>query len=512
MIAVQEKTLTNEQLVQPADPCVMVIFGAAGDLTKRLLIPALYNLARSKLLPQEFAIVGFARSQMSSDDFRTKMSRDFQEFATGSVEKDLWDWLEQRLYYLSGNFEDASSYQQLQELLATVDKERGTRGNYLFYLATAADFFSEIVRQLGEVGLAREQEGYWRRVIIEKPFGHDLHSARALNQEVGSVLKESQIYRIDHYLGKETVQNILVFRFGNGLFEPVWNHYYIDHVQITVAETVGVEGRGGFYEGAGALRDMVQNHLFQLLAMIAMEPPLSFDADALRDEKSKLLQAIEPLTPETVLSHTVRGQYGAGTVKGKPAIAYRSEPRVAPDSNTETFVALKLMINNWRWAGVPFYLRTGKVMPQRVSEIAIQFKRVPHLMFRQTSIEELTANFLVLHIQPNEGISLQFGAKVPGPVVRMGAVEMGFHYKDYFGTKPSTGYETLIYDCMIGDATLFQRADNVEIGWSVVTPILDVWKALPPRSFPNYAAGTWGPVDADHLLLRDGRQWRRIDP
>ena len=345
-------------------------------------------------------------------------------------------------------------------------------------------------------------------MIIEKPFGHDLDSARALNKNISSVLSESQIYRIDHYLGKETVQNILVFRFGNGLFEPTWNHRYIDHVQITVAESVGVEGRGGYYEQAGALRDMVQNHMFQLLALMAMEPPISFEASAVRDEKSKVLRAILPLDPEEVLTHTVRGQYGEGTVKGEPVSAYRSQPRVAPDSSTETFAALKLTIDNWRWASVPFYLRTGKTLPDRVTEIAISFKRVPSLLFRQTSVEQLTPNFLVLRIQPNEGISLQFGAKVPGPSVRMGAVDMNFEYADYFGTTPSTGYETLLYDCMIGDATLFQRADNVEVGWSVVTPILDVWKALPPRSFPNYAAGTWGPSEADALLERDGRQWR----
>ncbi len=511
MTTVQEKTVTDDQSVQPAEPCVMVIFGAAGDLTKRLLIPALYNLKRSKLLPQEFAIVGFARSEMSSDDFRSKMSQEIQEFATVEVEPEFWDWFEERLYYLPGNFDEKNDYQHLKDLLAKVDQERGTRGNYLYYLATADNFFSEIVQQLGEVGLVREDSEHWRRVIIEKPFGHDLDSARTLNKELSSVLKESQIYRIDHYLGKETVQNILVFRFGNGMFEPIWSRNYIDHVQITVAETVGVEGRGGFYEGTGALRDMVQNHLFQLLAMTAMEPPLSFDADALRDEKSKLLHAIVPLSEADVFSHAVRGQYDAGTVKDKSVPAYRAENRVATDSNTETFVALKLMIDNWRWAGVPFYLRTGKVMPKRVSEIAIQFKRVPHLMFRQTSMEKLTPNILVLHLQPDERISLQFGAKIPGPAIRMDGVSMDFHYGDHFGMTPSTGYETLIYDCMIGDATLFQRSDNVEIGWSAVQPILDAWKATPPSDFPNYAAGTWGPKEADELLERDGRQWRQID-
>ncbi len=504
--------LAAEGLAPAAGPCIIVIFGAAGDLTKRLLMPALYNLVHSKLLPQEFAIVGLARAQLSSEDFRSKLSQEIQGFATDSVDDALWNWLVQRLYYLSGNFEDAATYAQLQELLAQLDQAHGTQGNYLYYLATSPDFFGPIVQQLSKASLVQEADGHWRRVIVEKPFGHDLDSAQALNQTLAQGLQESQIYRIDHYLGKETVQNILVFRFGNGLFEPIWNHRYIDHVQITVAETVGVETRGGFYEGTGALRDMVQNHLFQLLAMTAIEPPLSFAADEVRDEKSKLLRAIQPLSPEDVLSHTVRGQYGAGTLKEQPRVAYRSEPRVAANSHTETFVALRLLIDNWRWAGVPFYLRTGKALPQRVSEIAIQFKRVPHLMFRQTSVEQLTPNFLILRIQPNEGIHLQFGAKVPGPSVRMSGVEMDFCYADHFKATPSTGYETLIYDCLIGDATLFQRADNVELGWSVVTPILDVWKALPPRDFPNYAAGSWGPAAADQLLARDGRQWRRIDP
>lgn len=510
MTSVQEKISTDNESLQPAEPCVIVIFGAAGDLTKRLLIPALYNLANGKLLPQEFAVVGFARHEMSSEDFRSKLSQDIQEFATVEVKSEVWDWFAQRVYYVPGNFDDADAYQKLKELLAKLDQEHGTRGNYLYYLATSDSFFSKIIQQLGDVGLMQEDSEHWRRAIIEKPFGHDLNSARELNQSIGSVLKESQIYRIDHYLGKETVQNILVFRFGNGLFEPVWNRNYIDHVQITVAETVGVEGRGGFYENAGALRDMVPNHLFQLLAMIAMEPPLSFDADTLRSEKSKLLQAIVPLNKEDVHSHAVRGQYNEGTVKDKHVPAYRAESRVSPDSNTETFAAMKLMIDNWRWADVPFYIRTGKVMPKRVSEIAIQFKRVPHLMFRQTAVEKLAPSFLVLHIQPDEGISLQFEAKIPGPAIRMGAVEMDFHYADYFGMTPSTGYETLIYDCMIGDATLFQRSDNVEVGWSVVQPILDDWKAS-PANFPNYAAGTWGPQEANDLLERDGRHWRKIE-
>ncbi|WP_407883869.1 glucose-6-phosphate dehydrogenase, partial [Scytonema sp. NUACC26] len=438
----------------------------------------------------------------------SKLSRDIHEFATVPVEEHLWQQLEQRLYYLPGEFQDANTYQQLQDLLTRVDRECGTQGNYLFYLATASNFFCDIIAQLGRAGLVREDNGHWRRVIIEKPFGRDLDSARTLNQRISQVLKESQIYRIDHYLGKETVQNILVFRFGNGLFEPIWNRQHIDHVQITVAETVGVEGRGNFYEGTGAVRDMVQNHLFQLLTMIAMEPPVSFDADAVRDEKSKLLKAIQPLTAETVLTQTVYGQYGEGTVNGISVPAYRAEPRVASDSTTETYAALKLTIDNWRWANVPFYLRTGKRLPKRVTEVAVQFKQVPSLLFRNTSIDRLTPNFLVLRIQPDEGISFQFGAKIPGPTVQMGSVNMDFCYADYFGSTPSTGYETLLYDCAIGDATLFQRADNVELGWGIVKPILDVWSALPTRDLPNYAAGSWGPKDADELLWRDGRQWR----
>lgn len=497
--------------VRPAAPCAIVIFGAAGDLTKRLLMPALYNLKRSNLLPQQFAIVGVAHTPMSQDEFRSKLNQEIHEFATVAVDDQLWQQFDQRLYYLPGEFQDAKTYQQLQALLTQVDQECGTQGNYLFYLATSSNFFCNIINQLGAAGLAHEDNGHWRRVIIEKPFGHDLGSARTLNQNISHVLKESQIYRIDHYLGKETVQNILVFRFGNGLFEPIWNREHIDHVQITVAETVGVEGRGNFYEGTGAMRDMVQNHLFQLLTMMAMEPPVSFDADAVRDEKSKLLRAIQPFTADMVRTQTIRGQYGEGIINEKLVSAYRSEPRVASDSTTETYAALKLTIDNWRWAGVPFYLQTGKRLPKRVTEIAVQFKQVPSLLFRDTPIDHLTPNFLVLRIQPDEGINFQFGAKIPGPTMQMGTVKMDFCYADYFGTTPSTGYETLLYDCMIGDATLFQRADNVELGWSIVTPILDVWSALSTQDFPNYTAGSWGPKEADELLRRDGRQWRSSD-
>jgi len=489
----------------------MVIFGASGDLTKRKLIPALYNLAKDNLLSRQFAVIGSARRPMTHEDFRDKLTQDMQEFATGPIDPDLWEWLARRLYYLPGDGQDPNTSRQLKELLSKLDKEHGTSGNYFYYLATAPGLFSGVIQQLGAAGLTDEKNGRWRRVIIEKPFGHDFASARALNQEIRQVLHERQIYRIDHYLGKETVQNILVFRFANGIFEPIWNRRYIDHVQITVAETVGVEERGSYYDETGALRDMVPNHIFQLITLTAMEPPISFEADAVRDEQTKILRAIQPLTPEEVLSRTVRGQYGKGVLDGQHLPAYGTEPQVAPDSRTETFVALKLLLDNWRWADVPFYLRTGKRLPKRLTEVAIQFKRAPFMLFRKTPVERLTPNLLVLRIQPDEGISLRFGAKIPGPLVRLGSVDMDFCYADYFGSTPSTGYERLLYDCMIGDATLFQRADMVEAAWGVVTPILDVWRALPPRNFPNYGAGTWGPKEADELLERDGRRWRRID-
>ncbi|MBI3969960.1 MAG: glucose-6-phosphate dehydrogenase [Chloroflexi bacterium] len=495
---------------QPGDPCVMVIFGGTGDLTKRKLIPALYNLDTSNVLAEEFAVVGIGRTKLTSEAFRERMTRDIHEFATQSVDEARWESFVKRLYYLPGDLHDPDTYRRLQELLADIDRKHGTRGNYFYYMAIAPNYFATTVRLLDAAGLAREENGHWRRVIIEKPFGHDLDSARALNRELGEVLNESQIYRIDHYLGKETVQNILVFRFANGIFEPIWNRHYVDHVQITVAETGGVEQRGDYYEGAGALRDMVPNHMFQLLSLTAMEAPNSFAARAVRDEQTKALQAVQQLTPEEILTRTVRGQYGPGTCSGEWVPGYRSEPKVDPQSRTETFVALKLSIDNWRWADVPFYLRTGKRLPQRVTEIAIQFKQAPFVLFRETPIEHLPDNWLVLRIQPDEGISLRFGAKVPGTAMQLGAVDMDFAYVDYFGSTPSTGYERLLHDCMIGDATLFQRADMVEAGWCVVEPMLDIWQAVPPRNFPNYAAGTWGPKEAHELLERDGRRWRTI--
>jgi glucose-6-phosphate 1-dehydrogenase len=489
----------------------MVVCGASGDLTKRKLIPALVNLAQEGLLSRQFAMVGMSRTPMAHEAFRDQLGADLESFATGPVDPDVWKWLRERIYYQPGDVKDAAAYGRLRELLEQVGREHGTLGNHFYYLAVAPSFFGETVRQLGAAGLVSEEGGRWRRVIIEKPFGRDLESAQQLNTELRAALDERQIYRIDHYLGKETVQNLLVFRFGNTIFEPIWDRHYIDHVQITAAETVGIEGRGGYYDTAGAMRDMVPNHLFQLVSLIAMESPVSFDANAVRDEQAKVLRAVQPPSAEEVLTRTVRGQYGEGTVGGARVPAYRAEKHVAPGSTTETFVALKLTIDNWRWADVPFYLRTGKRLPQRVTEIAIAFRRVPFILFRDTPVDRLTTNRLVIRIQPDEGISLRFGAKVPGPVMAVGPVNMDFAYADYFQSAPSTGYERLLYDCMIGDATLFQRADMVEAGWNVVSPILDVWKALPPRHFPNYAAGTWGPREADELLLRDGRQWRRID-
>jgi glucose-6-phosphate 1-dehydrogenase len=496
---------------KPADPCVMVIFGAAGDLTQRKLIPALYNLAKLQLLSREFAVVGVARRPLSTDDFRKQLTEDMKKFATEPIEADLWEWFLRRVYYIPGNFDDNNLYPQLKDSLQKIDKDHSTHGNYLFYLATAPDYFGPVVESLAQQGMMTEQNRQWRRVIIEKPFGRDLDSAKALNRELLKVAEEKQIYRIDHYLGKETVQNILAFRFANGIFEPIWNRRYIDHIQISVAETVGVEKRGSYYDRSGALRDMVPNHIMQLISLTTMEPPISFQADAVRDEQAKILHAIQPLSSEEVLLRTVRGQYGEGIVETQRVPAYRSEDGVPADSRTETFVAMKLLIDNWRWADVPFYLRTGKRMAARNTHIVIQFRRAPFVLFRDTPVENLMPNQLVLHIQPEEGISLRFAAKVPGPQMRLGGVDMNFEYADYFGQQPSTGYERLLHDCMIGDATLFQRADMVEAGWCVVSPVLDVWKALPPRNFPNYAAGTWGPKEADDLLERDGRRWRNFE-
>jgi glucose-6-phosphate 1-dehydrogenase len=502
----------------PAPPCVLVIFGAAGDLSHRLLIPALYNLARARLLPTNFVILGIDRLDQTADQFRSSLKETTGQFikdkdaeaAGDSINAAVWDWLAKRIHYLSGDFGNPVTYSKLASLLNELEGSSGTGGNRIFYLAVAGRFFGIIVEQLGQAGLAREENGPWRRVVIEKPFGQDLVSARALNTKILGVLRESQIYRMDHFLGKETVQNIMVLRFANGLFEPLWHRDHIDHVQITVAETVGVEHRAAFYDGTGALRDMIPNHLFQLLALTAMEPPVSFGADAVRTEKAKVLDSVRPLSTEDVGRYVVRGQYGAGVVQNRKFAAYRDEPGVAKDSLSETYVALRLTIDNWRWAGVPFYLRTGKAMAARKTEVAIKFKQAPFAMFRDTPVDELAQNFLILRIQPDEGVWLQFNAKVPGPKVNIEGVRMEFKYADYFAAMSNTGYETLLYECMIGDSTLFQRADNVEVGWQVVQPILSTWKQRPAGRPPIYPAGSEGPVQGDELLARDGRSWRRI--
>ncbi|GBQ68297.1 glucose-6-phosphate 1-dehydrogenase [Ameyamaea chiangmaiensis NBRC 103196] len=494
----------DQTRLRRAPDCTFVIFGGGGDLTKRLLLPAIYNLACANLLNETFSIVAVDWADMTTEGLRSQFRDAIDEFvarrgtAAAVLNETVWDWMMERISYLRGSFEEADTYKALGDKIGTT--------NAVFYLAVASRFFGTIVDQLGESGLTTE-DGQFRRVIIEKPFGSDLASAKTLNARLLRTLTESQIYRIDHYLGKETVQNILALRFSNGIFEPLWNRENIDHVQITAAETVGVERRGGFYEGTGALRDMVPNHIMQLLAMTAMEAPTSFQADAVRDEKSKVLSAIHPMRPEDI----VRAQYVPGNVGGEPVNGYRQEMNVAATSQTETFVAMKLRIDNWRWAGVPFYLRTGKRLTCRKTEIAIHFKHAPYALFRDTPVEKLTPNILVLHIQPTEGVTLQFSAKVPGPAVRLGGVRMKFDYSDWYTEGPTTGYETLIYDCLIGDATLFQRADNIEAGWRVVQPALDAWaKAEDPLCF--YEAGTAGPRDADELLSRSGRRWLRLVP
>jgi glucose-6-phosphate 1-dehydrogenase len=489
---------------KPAPPCVLVIFGAAGDLTKRLLTPALYNLRRSKLLPDGFQIIGIARGEKSDESFRHEFDDSMRDFAKGAENGADWKWLRERLSYLKGDLEDASTYRTLADRL-----KKAGQNNVLFYLATPPSVFAPVIEHLGEAKLLKESADGWRRVIIEKPFGTDLQSAQELNSKILSVMSEQQIFRIDHYLGKETVQNIMVLRFGNGIFEPMWNRNHIDHVQITVAETVGVETRGKFYDATGALRDMVPNHLFQLLELTAMEPPTCFDADAVRAEKSKVLQAVHAFGPEDAKRNVVRGQYTAGIVSGKAVQAYRQSPDVAPDSQTETYVALKLMLDNWRWAGVPFYLRTGKALGVRRSEIVIRFKQAPFALFRDTPVERLTPNDLVLRIQPDEGVTVSFGVKKPGPTVEIEGVAMRFDYKDYFEVAPSTGYETLIFDCMIGDTTLFKRAEEIEAGWRIVQPLLDLWSRKEVAPAP-YAAGAQGPAAADELMARDGRHWRAL--
>ena len=495
-------------------PCTLVIFGATGDLTHRKLLPALYNLAIEQPLPPQFTVVGVARRPFSDEEFRKQALESVNTFSRRRpVNQSVWDTFSKGLFYCQSQFDDPEGYKKLGELLDKLDQERGTQGNRIFYLATPPAFYGSIGGLLSSSGVAKRgvETGAagWSRVVVEKPFGHDLGSARALNAQLNTGFSESQIYRIDHYLGKETVQNIMVLRFGNGIFEPIWNRRYIDHVQITVAESIGIEGRADYYDQAGAIRDMVQNHIMQLLTLTAMEPPVNFGADAVRDEKVKALRAIPPLVESEISSDTVRGQYGPGLVGGETVPGYCQEPGVASDSQTETFVAAKLLIENWRWAGVPFYLRTGKRLPKRVTEIAIEFKRPPYLLFRGSGADGLAPNILSMRIQPNEGISLQVSAKVPGQEMRLRTVNLDFLYGSSFGVEPPEAYERLLLDAMIGDSTLFTRIDETEVAWSLVDTIVRDWSDT-HTPLTQYEPGTWGPKEADTLIERDGRTWRRL--
>jgi glucose-6-phosphate 1-dehydrogenase len=493
-----------------ADPCVVVIFGASGDLTKRKLVPALYRLMKQRLIPAEFAVLGSARTVISDDDFRANMREGLIKYGGETdIDEAVWESFARGLYYLPGDFSDAQTCVLLKKKLEEIDAERGTRGNRIFYLSTAPQFFGQIAEYLGAAGMAQPaSDENWVRIIVEKPFGHDLDTARELNEQLAAVFKENQVYRIDHYLGKETVQNLLVFRFANSIFEPLWNRQYIDHVQITNAEAIGVEGRGGYYEGTGVVRDMLQNHVFQVTSLIAMEPPASLGASGVRDEKIKAMQAVRPIPVSAVDEFAVRGQYGAGYVLGEKVVGYREETGVDPKSTTETYAAVKLYFDNWRWAGVPFYLRSGKRLPRRVTEIAIQFRDVPHRLFTMND-ETLEPNWLIIRVQPHEGITLRFGAKLPGLATRIREVNMDFRYGSSFGVEVPEAYERLLLDCMLGDSTLYARRDMVERGWEIVMPILQHWAETEPE-FPNYAAGSPGPAAADELLAREGRRWRKL--
>jgi glucose-6-phosphate 1-dehydrogenase len=493
--------------VKTPEPIVVIIFGASGDLTKRKLLPALFHLEQAGLLPKEFSIVGVARRPLE-DSFAADMKDGILKF--GGVKdgaQGLDDFIA-KVKYHAMNFDDAAGYKELKEMLEKIDQENGTKGNRLFYLATAPEYFADIIDHLGEQAMAKPETGAVR-AIIEKPFGHDLESARELNDNINKVFDESQIFRIDHYLGKETVQNVLVFRFANGIFEPVWNRNYIDHVEITAAEAIGIEGRGPFYEKAGTLRDVVQNHVMELLSFVAMEPPVSFEADAVRGEKVKVWKAIKPIPIED----TVRGQYGPAKVGDEQVKGYREEERVDPNSVTETFVAVKLEIENWRWAGVPFYIRAGKRMAKRTTDVTVVFKQPPTRLFNESGsgpCDDIAPNIITMRIQPDEGISLRFGAKVPSTGMSVCPVVMDFSYAAAFGTSSANGYERLLLDAMLGDATLFAHRDGVEATWSLYTPVLEAWKESPSKDFPNYDAGTWGPEAADELLRRDGRAWQRL--
>jgi glucose-6-phosphate 1-dehydrogenase len=491
------------------DPCSFVIFGVTGDLAHRLVVPALYNLAATNLLPEKFCLVGVARKGMSNDELADSLMKGLREFATRPVDEAIAKRLFGCVTCIEADPSDPPSFDKMSEQLDKLETSSQTGGNRLFYLATPPNAFQPISKELGRTGMLKEN-GAWRRLVVEKPFGTDLASAKELNDALLQLVDEHQIYRIDHYLGKETVQNILVLRFANGMFEPIWNRNHIDHIQITVDERLGVGHRGSFYDATGALRDMVPNHLFQLLSLVAMEPPAKFNANSVRSEKAEVLAAIQTQTEADALLNSVRGQYVSGRVGDTDIEDYRKTEDVKPDSNTETYAALKLTIDNWRWAGVPFYLRTGKSLGIKRTEIAIKFKQAPFAMFRDTPVDRLSQNYLVISTEPTEGITLQFNTKVPGPTINIDGVEMKFRYKDYFKAEPSTGYETLIYDCMIGDNILFQRADSVEAGWRAVQPFLDAWKKAGGRGLKTYRAGSEGPEEAEALMTRDGRSWRQL--
>jgi glucose-6-phosphate 1-dehydrogenase len=495
-------------------PCAMVIFGASGDLTERKLVPALYYLYRANLLPDGFAVIGCAKTPFSNDEFREKMRSAVKKYLSVPPEDgDLLDTFVRKIEYLASDFGNADSYTRLKNTLSQLDRRQGTCGNRLFYLATPPSVFPVIVNLLGASGLSqcKESDKTWTRIVIEKPFGRDLTSARALNRIVTEVFKEDQIYRIDHYLGKETVQNLLVFRFGNGIFEPFWNRRYIDHVQIAVAEELGIENRGSYYEEAGLVRDMIQNHALSLLSLVTMEPPAIFEATAVRDEKSKVMRAIRPIQQGSVPEFAVRGQYVEGWPNGQRLPAYRAEPKVSPQSTTETFAALKLFIDNWRWADVPFYLRSGKRLAKHITEISVRFRRAPHLLFQGTGTTSIEPNLLSIHIQPDEGMSLMFNAKIPGTTMQIRPVTMDFHYEAAFGqTPPTTAYETLLLDCMLGDPMLFTRADFVDLAWELLGPVLNRWQEDGRKGLSFYEAGTWGPPEADAFIERDGRKWQEL--
>ena len=498
------------RLARIAPPAVIVIFGATGDLTQRKLVPGLYSLATQQLLPPETAIIGVARRDIGDDEFRAQMRAGVEAHGRLPIDEGVWEGFAARLRYLSAPFDDRQGFERLRAMLEEEDRERGTRGNRLFYLATAPEFFPVIAESLGAVGLADEGDrgGRFARLVVEKPFGHDLGSSRRLNTRLGAVFRERQVYRIDHYLGKETVQNLLVLRFGNAIFEPIWNRRYVDHVQITVSEELGVGSRGGYYDTSGALLDIVQNHMLQVLSIVAMEPPARFESRDVRDEKVKVLRAIEPFGAGSVARDAVRGQYAPGWIAGERVPGYREEKGVDPESNTDTFVAMRVTVDNWRWSGTPFYLRTGKRLPRRATEVAIQFKQAPHLPFADSAVDGGAPNLLILRIQPDEGASLRFLAKVPGPQIDLRTVSMDFTYGNSFLRSSPEAYERLLLDALLGDSTLFARWDEVERAWEIMQGLIETWSAE-PGPYPNYEAGSWGPDAADALMARDGREWRR---